>query len=309
MFEKMKQKAGLAGLALKRHSPEIYLGAGIAAGVVSVVLIAKAHKKSDEVFDDIFRRIDDMDEYIIGNNDVGREIEEDGGTPHYITSTERKRLMAPIYVDFAKRAAILYGPGILAGVASITLILTSHGILRGRNRSLVATVGILQQGFTAYRKRVVDELGKEADERFFFGAESRALTTVTVDADGKKVKTKNNVNHIPEVYTPKMYERIFDDTCSEWRIDPDMTELFLRSNERYANDILQLRGYILLNEVYKALGYEETPYGAVVGWALNVPGDDYVSFGLDNDINQRESDIRWILDFNVNGVVYEVIGE
>ena len=87
-----------------------------------------------------------------------------------------------------------------------------------------------------------------------------------------------------------------------------MAEFFLRAVQSQMNDLYDINGYLLLNTVYRALGFAETPEGAVVGWSRHVPGDDFISIGLDSDINQREGDDRWLLDFNVNGSVFEYIG-
>ncbi len=154
-----------------------------------------------------------------------------------------------------------------------------------------------------------DDRGEEADERFYYGAESRKITTLTKNKDGKSTKKKSNKNHIPENASPMIYSRIFDETNKNWSPDSDMSEWFLRSVQKMMNDQLYGHGHVMLNYVYKSLGFAESPEGAVVGWSQKVPGDDFVSFGLDNDINQRPGDNRWMLDFNVNGVVFYRIGE
>ena len=86
--------------------------------------------------------------------------------------------------------------------------------------------------------------------------------------------------------------------------------MFLRKTERWANDYLKSHGYLFLNDVYKALGFQPTRAGQVVGWIydpINPVGDNYVSFGIDNlydngvrlFVNGNESAV-W-LDFNVDG--------
>jgi hypothetical protein len=290
--------------AAQMYTPEIYLGAGIAAGMGAVVMTAKAHKKSDEVFKDVSNAIESVDNEIDDINDNIQQPENEEISPR-----ERRQMLAPIYLEATRRAVILYGPGILLGLTSVVFILASHGVLKGRNRSLIATVSLIERGFSAYRKKVVEEYGEEVDERFYYGADARKVTTLEIDEDGKKKKKKGTENHIPEEFTPKMYERIFDETNINWHRDADLNEYFLHATQTWAHDQLQLKGFILLNDVYKSLGYQETAYGAVVGWSEGVDGDDYVSFGLDKDINQRAGDDRWILDFNVNGVVFETIGE
>lgn len=218
-------------------------------------------------------------------------------------------MLVPLYLEFCRRGLILYGPGLMLGVTSLALILSSHGLLRRRNKALLSAFGIVSQGFAVYRQRVVGELGEEADERFYYGAEARKVTTLEIDEDGKKKKTKSIKNHIPDEPDPIMYQRTFDHTMPMWNADPDLNEFFLQITQQHFDDWLKIKGYVLLNEVYTALGFDESPEGAVVGWSTNVPGDDYVSFGLDNDINKREGDPRWVLDFNVNGVVFDTIGE
>lgn len=306
MFDSIKKavgpKIGLAGLTIKEHAPEIYLGAGIAAGVGAVIMTAKAHKKSDEVFANVSENIETVRDHVYVNNDDPKAEE--------ITPAEERRMLAPIYVESARRAGILYGPGILMGITSVALILASHGVIKGRNRSLIATVGLLERGFSTYRSRVVAELGEEADERFYYGGYSRKTTTLEVDENGKKKKIKGTENHIPEEVSPIIYQRVFEEFSNvNWSPDEDMSEYFLRAVEQQMNDILHIKGYLMLNTVYKSLGYGDSPEGAVVGWSQKVRGDDHVSFGLEKDINQREGDNRWILDFNVNGVVYDRIGE
>lgn len=303
-------KVGHTGLAIKSHAPELLLGGGIVTGVASVVMIAKAHKKSDEAFEAVSLGIIDAEIYIEENNANGPD--ESGAVAdgwEEISPNERLKMLIPFYTEGVRQAAILYGPGLMLGATSLALILSSHGLLRRRNKALLSTIGLVSQGFAIYRRRVVAEQGTEADERFYYGAEARKITTMEIDEDGKKKKTKATKNHIPDKASPIMYQRLFDHTMPMWNSDPDMNEFFLQITQQHFDDWLKIKGYVLLNEVYTALGFEESPAGAVVGWSTNVPGDDYVSFGLDNDINKREGDPRWLLDFNVNGVVYETIGE
>jgi hypothetical protein len=185
--------------------------------------------------------------------------------------------------------------------------MTSHGIIKGRNKALFATVQLLEQGFAKYRGRVREELGEDADERFFHGAEKKTITTSSEDENGEKQKTKEVTNSIPEEYDGSMYTRIFDASSPEFSPDKEMNHFYLSANERYFNDILQIKSYVILNDVYEALHIPQTPEGAVVGWSLNAPGDNFIDFGIDKAINKHVGDNRFVLDFNVNGVVFEYI--
>jgi hypothetical protein len=308
-------RLGMASLTVKNYAPEIYLVGAIGAGVASAVMLAKAHKESDDVFKDVIENIESTREYV---DDINEQTEENNRKAEvmdvdvrkkYISRSEEQKMLAPLYMEAIKRGAILYGPAVLMGVSSIALLMASHGVLRGRNRALMSALTLFERGFAEYRKRVVDELGEEADERFYHGAEQRRITTLTKDKDGKSTKKKSTKNHIPEAPTPMIYSRLFDETNMNWSSDSEMSEYFLRAVQQQMNDTFYIQGYVLLNTIYKSLGFAESPEGAVVGWSKKVPGDDFISFGLDNDINQRPGDNRWLLDFNVNGVVFEQIGE
>lgn len=314
-------KIGLAGLTVKNYAPELYLVGAIGTGVASAVMLAKAHKKSEEVFKDVVNDIHEIREDVARSNDLSVETNEKADVMDVVSNDptnyrrrlisrrEEQRLLTPLYMDATRRAVILYGPAMLMGISSIALLMASHGTLRGRNRALLSALTLFERGFAEYRKRVVDEYGEEVDERFYYGADPRRITTLTKDKDGKSKKKKSIKNHIPETPSPMIYSRTFDETNRNWSPDSDMSDFFLRAVQTQMNDTLYIQGYVMLNTVYKALGFEESPEGAVVGWSKKAPGDDFISFGMENDINQRPGDNRWILDFNVNGVVFERIGE
>ena len=91
---------------------------------------------------------------------------------------------------------------------------------------------------------------------------------------------------------------------------------FLQQQQNYLNDKLKRQGYLFLNDAYKALGFDVTKAGQVVGWIYdeNHPiGDNYVDFGIFN-INS-EAARRFVnglekciwLDFNVDGDILDLI--
>jgi hypothetical protein len=87
--------------------------------------------------------------------------------------------------------------------------------------------------------------------------------------------------------------------------------MFIRSQQNYANDLLNARGHVFLNEVYDMLGIERTSAGAVVGWVRG-NGDNEIDFGVLNDLHSGQRFINGdersvLLDFNVDGVVYDLI--
>lgn len=110
-----------------------------------------------------------------------------------------------------------------------------------------------------------------------------------------------------------IYARWFDDGCVGWTKDPEYNLAFLEAQQKYANNMLQTRGHIFLNEIYDLLGIPRTKAGAVMGWVddKDHPGDiNYVDFGLYSErnrdfINGFENTV--LLDFNVNGNILDLI--
>jgi hypothetical protein len=298
-------RVGRALLTGKNYSPELYLAGGLAMGIGSAIMLAKAHKRSDEVLDPTIEMIGDAKDYITEEN--FKAVEETGHEA--INRAEAQSIMKPMYGTLVLDAVKLYGPGVLMGVGSIALIMASHGVLRNRNRALISTVALIERGFSTYRKRVVDEYGKEVDEKLYFGADSRDVVTVEEIEGGKTRKRKSKRNHIPEVPAPMLYGRTFDETVPRWRTDRKRNETWLHMMQAMMNDKLDAYGVLFLNDVYEQLGFRKTAVGAVAGWCRDLPGgDNFVSFGLDNSINLNKGDNRWMLDFNVQGNILDGVG-
>jgi hypothetical protein len=90
-----------------------------------------------------------------------------------------------------------------------------------------------------------------------------------------------------------------------------MNKIFIQHQENYANHKLNAYGHVLLNDVYDSLGFERTAAGAVVGWLKNGDGDGHIDFGIFHVNNNRfvnGIERTVLLDFNVDGIVYKMIG-
>ena len=102
------------------------------------------------------------------------------------------------------------------------------------------------------------------------------------------------------------YAQIFDRESSKWTNNADYNWAFLRNIQSYCTDVLKLEGSLLLNKVYELLGLPKTKMGEVVGWIYNKDnpvGDNFVDFNL---IGQ-EGQLNYVLDFNVDGQIIEIV--
>lgn len=280
-------------LTVQKHSPAILFGVGVAGVVGTVVLATRASLKADKMV----------------LNDHRADMKHIRAIEH-VDYSEEDRTKDTIlrYSKTAVALTKLYGPALIVGGLSIAALTGSHVILNKRHAGVVAAYKLLEKSYDEYRERVVKDLGTDKDNEYRYGMVD---VTVEEEIDGKKVKTKTKA--IDPNAAMSMYAKLFDDNSTSWSPTPDYNIAFLRAQQSYMNDRLKARGHVFLNEVYDALGLERTSAGQVVGWVKG-NGDDYIDFGVFADemspeklafFTGREKAI-W-LDFNVDGLVYELI--
>jgi len=288
----------------RKHSPEILLGVGIAGGVASGVVACRATLKVHKIRVEYYEMVEDIE---TGFNEFSREeyTEEDFKNDLFIAK-----------VQTAVKYVQLYIPAAMLATGSITLILFGHRIMAKRLVGVMAAYQVLDTAFKNYRQRVVEDLGEDVDNMYRFGITSELKTKITTTKSGKEKKTEVKEIGVPDANDPKfknvsMYARFFDESSTQWRKNHDGNLFFLKAQEQYANDRLNIEGFVLLNEVLENLGIPRTREGCVVGWVKKGEGDGYISFGIYNPenadfINDYQAD-RILLDFNVDGIVYDKI--
>lgn len=297
----ISRSGGATTLLLKKHSPEILVGAGVVGGVVAAVMACKATRKVDNILDE---HIHDMSQIVPAEALIDAEKE---------FKRDVVKAKTQIYLHTAKELVKIYAPPVTLGIASIGCILGGHGILKKRNVAIAAAYSVVQDRFNEYRSRVVDEFGEEKDKNLYFGTHQEKITTSEVDPEtGKTKKVKKTVNvKDPNGYS--QYARFFDDGSPNWVSDSELNLAFLRAQQNYCNDLLHARGHVFLNEVYDILGIPRSQAGAVVGWVLSEDGDNFVDFGIYSAMNQDAVDFvngyeeSILLDFNVDGLIYDLI--
>lgn len=291
----MSAKTSLKLLQMEKNAPAILFGAGIVGFAATTVLAARATLKVGEVLDEAQNDLSQI-QYALETVPAEKYSEQDAMQDKVI-----------VYAKTTGKLVKLYGPAVVIGIVSIGCLTKSHNMLNRRNVALTAAYAAVDKAFKDYRQRVVEEYGEEKDREFKFGSE-RVKETI-IDEDGKK-KTVS----VSRPQGVSQYARFFDETAKNWKKNAAANKTFLLNVERYANDRLQLKGYLLLNEVYDMLGFEPTSAGCVVGWVSGPEGkDDYVDFGFRNGdsdamrdfINGYERSV--LLDFNVDGVVWDLV--
>ena len=302
-----------AAFKFKKHSPEILVVAGVVGVVGSTVMACKATTKINDILDDTKDQLDKIHE-------AGERLEngetlmlKDG---EEYTVEQNKKDLTIVYAQTALKFAKLYAPSVIIGGLSITAILTGHNITRKRNIALAAAYTAVDKSFKEYRGRVVERFGEALDKELKYGIKSKEVDEVVTNEDGTETVVKKTVDVVDATNPMNVseYARFFDDGCAGWTKDPEYNLMFLRDQQRYANDLLKSKGHLFLNEVYDLLGIPRTKAGQIVGWIYDEKhpnGDNFVDFGIYDTnktanrdfVNGYERTI--LLDFNVDGNIWD----
>lgn len=275
-------------LITKKHSPKIMFVGGLVGVVAATVMACRATLKLEAVLDE------------------GRENAEVAKTlqSSKYSEEDRSKDLTLIKVQTTMKVAKLYGPAVGIGILSVASLISSHTILSNRNASLTAAYVAIDKAYKEYRQRVQDEIGFEKERHIASGAKAVEI----VGENGKK-----SVIQEKDPNSRSIYARFFDEASPSWQKNAEYNMAFLKCQQTFANDMLHARGHIFLNEIYDMLGIDRSGAGSVVGWIIGKDNDNYVDFGIydKNDdrkrlfVNANERSI--LLDFNVDGVIYDKI--
>lgn len=285
-FHGLTRVLGRRTLTIKKNSPNIFFAAGMVGVVTSTVLACRATLKLSETLDVVEKEVSEVKSMVV-----------DGSYSAY----SHNRDLAYVYGKSTIKIVRLYAPAIVVGGVSIAALTGSHVQLTRRNAALTAAYAVVEEAFREYRERVRSVVGEDRELDLYRGTQ----TEVIKNELGKK---EEQISFDPNKRS--MYSKIFDECSVNWKKDPEFNRIFVQCQQNFANNLLQSRGHVFLNEVYDMLGLDRSQAGAVVGWVLNKDGDNYVDFGLYEAYNTKfingwERSI--LLDFNVDGVIYDKI--
>lgn len=294
----------VAGLKIKKYSPEILLGVGIVGGVASAVMACKATLKVNEVLDEAK-----------GNLERIHEATKKGVTQagEYYTEEDAKKDTTLAYIQSAVKFGKLYAPAVMLGTASVCCVLASNNIMRKRNLALAAAYMAEHTALKDYRQRVLERFGKDVERELRYNIKAQEVEETVVDEKGNESVVKKVVD-VVDPNTISEFARVYDCGNIGWTKDAEANKYFLLQTQNHFNDLLRIKKIIFLNDVYDALGFPRTKLGQSWGWAYrpndpNYMGDNFIDFGIFDIhdpnkvafVNGLERSI--LLDFNVDGPV------
>ena len=291
-------------MKVEKHAPVIFFGLGCVGVVATAVAAFKASPKAAEIVEKHHKGM------ITAKEAEEIAVPEDG----YDIRIEKARVLGATVKDMA----ITMAPTIALGAATLASFAVGFKVLNDRYIGAVAFGNAVADSFALYRSRVRNELGDEMDRHFRLGTQAKVKHETEVDENGEEfqvdtfdLKDDEKPTIVDDLH-PSDYARYFDGSNDNWDPNPTFNLMFLRAQEKMANDKFIADGHLFLNDVYEMLGFKHTPIGAVVGWVKG-EGDDFVDFGLGRKdsasvrafINSDKNVVP--LDFNVSGVIWDKI--
>lgn len=282
---------GMTLLKAKKVAPELMIVTGLAGMTMAMVMIFKKADQASDILDE--------------HKDMAEEIRDNAKD-----EKARRKEMTKAYAKTTKKFATTYGPAVGLYIASCASILGGHNIVRKRYASAVAAYKVLETSFDEYRERVREAYGEEVDRNLKHGITKKDISIIETDEKGNEKEKKIKGANVAE--SPSQYARFFDEGCPNWEKTPEYNLMFLKAQQNYVNELLQVRGFVFLNEVYRILGIPETSEGQLVGWVKG-NGDDFIDFGIYDLFSQKHRDFVngyenvILLDFNVDGIIFDKI--
>lgn len=311
-MSKLSLTMGRLSLNLKKNAPHIGVAGGVVGLCATIVLSSRATLKAQGV-------VAEHKQLVIDTREVLETMEgqnNEDGTPKY-SLKDFQQDQVVIWSKTAVAMLKLYGPAVVVGSLSIAAIASGHKAMSGRVAALGAAYQVAEATLGRYRDKIQEELGVDIEKELFaksdIPAAKKAASEEAYEDEEKSKKTKQEV-----LKHSKSFSRVFENGATNaWRPSMSENSTFLRVQENAFNEKLERDGYVFLNEVYDALGFDRTPEGQIVGWVFT--GDEgsnnHISFGLSENADKNTEGllkelIEWgdfFLDFNVDGVMYDCI--
>lgn len=225
-----------AKLGIKKHSPEILTGIGIAGMVSTVVLSVKATPKALQLIEDEKNRI---------NYEICKEARDNG-----LEECEEIDKLHPI--DVVKTTWKCYIPAMVTGTASIICLVGASSVSARRNAALATAYAISETSLRNYKEKVVETLGEKKE-------------IAVRDAIAKEEIEKNPPKASNIVVTGG--DTLCYDALSGRYFMSDVEKI--RKGLNRTNDKLLKHNYVSLNDFYDAIGLDHNEIGSRIGWTID----------------------------------------
>lgn len=227
--------------ALKKHTPEILTGIGIAGFGTAIVLGVRATPKALMLIEEEKHR---------QNLALRKEAEKKGEEVAQYIDT-----LPPIEV--IKTAWACYIPTVVVAALSATCLIGASSVNLRRNAALATAYALSESAMKEYQEKVLEEVGPKKEE-------------AVRDAVAKKhleEAEKTHVTSTREVILTERGNTLCLDSVSRRFFKSDIE--FLRKVENELNRRMRDEMWVSLNDFYREIDLEESAIGDDIGWNID----------------------------------------
>lgn len=296
----------VVGSFVIKHAPELLMGAGITGTVAAAGLAGAATLKAKKEID----------------NFVETRTEKAFDT--YESEVEETKDILKDYAKTAGKVALAYAPAIAAEAAGVCCLVAANKMQQNRIEKLTEDLAAVTASFTAvaaafdkYRRNVKAKYGEAEDKLMRYGeiveeTDKKGNVVQKVVMPGDK-EFEDLVGDFP---TSFLWDEITANRkfcykdCMMSEPDLVMNYSFLKAKEQELDlyfQCLPAGSVVTMNRALNLVGLPETKQGAVLGW-IKTYDQHHISFGLDSFLNLGARNMEepcWVLDFNVDGVIFD----
>lgn len=161
---------------------------------------------------------------------------------------EKQERLKP--TEIIKTTWTCYIPSAIACVAGVTCIVCGTSENLRRNAALVSMCKMSETAFTEYTNKVAEKIGEEKEKE--------------IREEVVKDKAKRTIETDYDMYPANSEDVIFFEPISGRRFQSNSDAIqhaVIVTNNKMQND-----GYVYLNDLYSAMGIDETDGGDLLGW-------------------------------------------
>lgn len=215
--------------SMKKNSPQILTGIGIAGMITTTVMAVKATPKAIALIE--AREAD----YALESIDRGSDFKE---LPK---------------IEAVKACWTCYIPSMIVGGVSIACLIGASSVNLRRNAALATAYTLSESALKEYQEKVIEEIGEKKEEA--------VRDRIAKDHIEKNPVTKN------EVILTEKGETLCYDMLSGRYFKTDIDKL--RKAENDLNRQMRDDIYVSLNEFYYAIGLDPIKIGDKIGWNID----------------------------------------
>lgn len=253
----IKSAVFATGRFVVKHAPEELTIAGVGVGVAAGVTACKKTLTVNDILEQHKKKMYpcEMRARVLS----GEATEEDNAIIDDLSDNEKKLFDSTlnkkaIFIDRAKEnlrfacdLARHYAIPLIMAISAIALIFCGFKILQGRYDAAIALASSIATAFANYREAVVKDQGAEVDAMYMKG-EYREKTQVK---EGRKTVEKEEIKSTGKVADPYSFI-ISPKTSGLWDNDFSLMQANIAAAGHSVNEILERRGIITLNDIYRA---------------------------------------------------------